>query len=57
MVARKNYAILYGFFMKIESSIFKAYDIRGVVGTSLTIEGVKLIGKAIGSQVQNGKAI
>ena len=57
MVARKNYAILYGFFMNIESSIFKAYDIRGVVGTSLTIEGVKSIGKAIGSQVRNGKAI
>ena len=43
--------------MNIESSIFKAYDIRGVVGTSLTLEGVTLIGKAIGSQIQNGKAI
>ena len=43
--------------MTIDPSIFKAYDIRGIVGTSLTIEGVKLIGKAIGSHVENGKPI
>ncbi|MDA1331360.1 MAG: phosphomannomutase/phosphoglucomutase [Proteobacteria bacterium] len=43
--------------MNLESSIFKAYDIRGVVGSSLTIEIVTLIGKAIGSQVRNGQAI
>jgi len=29
--------------------IFKAYDIRGVVGKSLTTEGVRLIGQALGS--------
>ncbi|MDC1311715.1 phosphomannomutase/phosphoglucomutase [Burkholderiales bacterium] len=43
--------------MTIDASIFKAYDIRGIVGTSLTIEGVRLIGKAIGTHVENGKAI
>src|SRR5438094_10549556 len=31
--------------------IFKAYDIRGVVGESLTREGVKLIGQALGSEL------
>lgn len=30
--------------------IFRAYDIRGVVGESLTEEGVRLIGQAIGSE-------
>ena len=38
--------------MTIDASIFKAYDIRGIVGTSLTIEGVRLIGKAIGTHVE-----
>lgn len=32
------------------AEIFKAYDIRGVVGTSLTPDGVELIGRAFGSQ-------
>jgi phosphomannomutase / phosphoglucomutase len=32
------------------ASIFRAYDIRGVVGETLTLEGVYLIGKAIGSE-------
>ena len=31
--------------------IFKAYDIRGVVGKSLTREGVRLIGQALGSEL------
>ncbi|MFO1435317.1 MAG: phosphomannomutase/phosphoglucomutase [Gammaproteobacteria bacterium] len=31
-------------------SIFRAYDIRGVVGETLTVEGVYLIGKALGSE-------
>ena len=31
--------------------IFKAYDIRGVVGKSLTVEGVRLIGQALGSEL------
>ncbi|MDN0077333.1 phosphomannomutase/phosphoglucomutase [Crenobacter sp. SG2303] len=39
--------------------IFKAYDIRGVVGKTLTAEAAELIGRAIGSeaQVRNVKAI
>ena len=43
--------------MTINPSIFKAYDIRGIVDSTLTIEGVTLIGKAIGSQVHNGKSV
>ena len=34
--------------MPISQSIFKAYDIRGVVEQELTPEAVKLIGLAIG---------
>ncbi|NIO38837.1 MAG: phosphomannomutase/phosphoglucomutase, partial [Burkholderiales bacterium] len=30
--------------------IFKAYDIRGIVGDTLTPESVFLIGRAIGSE-------
>ena len=36
--------------MDITSSIFKAYDIRGIVEKELTHEVVKLIGMAIGSE-------
>ena len=36
--------------MDITSSIFKAYDIRGIVEKELTPEVVKLIGLAIGSE-------
>ena len=36
--------------MNIPTSIFKAYDIRGIVETELTPEIVKLIGKAVGSE-------
>jgi phosphomannomutase/phosphoglucomutase len=41
-------------FMKnsISQHIFKAYDIRGVVGTSLTDDSVFNIGKAIGSRAK-----
>ena len=35
--------------MNMDPSIFRAYDIRGIVGKSLTEESVFLIGKAIGS--------
>ena len=42
--------ILTTILMNISSSIFKAYDIRGIVETELTPEIVKLIGKAIGSE-------
>ena len=31
--------------------IFKAYDIRGIVGKSLTVAGVRLIGQALGSEL------
>ncbi|MHB1951351.1 MAG: phosphomannomutase/phosphoglucomutase [Acidiferrobacteraceae bacterium] len=34
-------------------SIFKAYDIRGVVGQTLTAEGAKWIGLAIGSELRS----
>ena len=30
--------------------IFKAYDIRGIVGDTLTVESVTQIGRAIGSE-------
>ena len=36
----------------IVQSIFKAYDIRGVVGESLNSEIVRVIGRAIGSEAQ-----
>jgi len=34
----------------IAESIFKAYDIRGVVDETLTVEAVELVGKAFGSE-------
>jgi phosphomannomutase/phosphoglucomutase len=36
----------------VERSIFRAYDIRGVVGTTLTKGVARLIGRAIGSEAQ-----
>jgi phosphomannomutase/phosphoglucomutase len=35
---------------RIPSSIFRAYDIRGIVGDTLTADGVRWIGQAIGSE-------
>ncbi|MSQ60143.1 MAG: phosphomannomutase/phosphoglucomutase [Betaproteobacteria bacterium] len=35
---------------QIAAEIFKAYDIRGVVGKSLTISAASLIGRALGSE-------
>jgi phosphomannomutase/phosphoglucomutase len=35
---------------EVPSEIFKAYDIRGVVGRSLTPEIVEFIGRAIGAE-------
>ena len=35
--------------MTIPAEIFRAYDIRGIVGRSLTAEGVRDIGRALGS--------
>jgi phosphomannomutase/phosphoglucomutase len=39
--------------------IFKAYDIRGIVGRTLTAEGVEFIGRALGSEciARGGRAI
>jgi len=39
--------------------IFKAYDIRGIVGRTLTVAGVELIGRALGSEclARGGRAI
>ncbi len=34
------------------AAIFKAYDIRGIVGDTLTVTGVEAIGRAIGSEAQ-----
>src|SRR3990172_8050661 len=36
----------------LPAEIFKAYDIRGIVGETLTAEGVRLIGRAIGSEAR-----
>ena len=38
----------------LDPTIFRAYDIRGVVGETLTEETVFLIGKALGSLVREG---
>ena len=38
--------------MTIAQSIFKAYDIRGVVGDTLNAEAARLIGRAIGSEAR-----
>jgi phosphomannomutase/phosphoglucomutase len=35
--------------MKLSAEIFRTYDIRGVVDQSLTVEGVREIGRALGS--------
>jgi len=41
---------------EIDASIFRAYDIRGVVDQSLTSTAVRLIGRAIGSEaLQRGR--
>jgi phosphomannomutase/phosphoglucomutase len=42
--------------VKVDASIFRAYDVRGVVNQTLTPETVKLIGRAIGSEaIQRGR--
>jgi len=41
---------------EVDASIFRAYDIRGVVDRTLTVEAVRLIGMAIGSEaLQRGR--
>jgi phosphomannomutase/phosphoglucomutase len=40
----------------LDASIFRAYDIRGVVNRTLSVNAVKLIGRAIGSEaLQRGR--
>jgi phosphomannomutase/phosphoglucomutase len=42
--------------VEVDASIFRAYDIRGVVNRTLTEDVVKLIGRAIGSEaLQRGR--
>ncbi len=36
--------------MRVSPEIFKAYDIRGIVGRTLTVEATRLIGRALGSE-------
>ena len=36
----------------IANEIFKAYDIRGIVGKSLTAEGAELVGRALGTEAK-----
>ncbi len=36
----------------LPQEIFKAYDIRGIVGKTLTVENIEYIGKAIGSEAK-----
>ncbi|MDX5297616.1 MAG: phosphomannomutase/phosphoglucomutase, partial [Gammaproteobacteria bacterium] len=38
--------------VQVPAEIFRAYDIRGVVGRSLTTDIVRVIGRAIGSEAQ-----
>ena len=40
---------------RTSSSIFKAYDIRGVVESTLTDDAVRLIGAALGSEAAEQK--
>lgn len=37
----------------LPEEIFKAYDIRGIVGKSLTVENIFQIGQAIGTEAKN----
>ena len=39
----------------LQKNIFKAYDIRGIVGDGLTKDIVSLIGQAIGSEASDQK--
>lgn len=44
-----------GHSMKIQSEIFRAYDIRGIVDVTLTTDAVYQIGRAFGSKVVKSK--
>jgi len=51
MLSRQTFAILPGMNLPAPE-IFKAYDIRGIVDRTLTVEAVEAIGQAIGSEAQ-----
>lgn len=38
--------------VQVDASMFRAYDIRGVVGQGLTVEVARLIGRAVGSEAR-----
>ena len=38
---------------RVAPEIFKAYDIRGIVGRTLTVDAVELIGRALGTEARN----
>ena len=42
--------------MKVNSEVFRAYDIRGIVEEELTPKLIENIGKAIGSEVLERRA-
>lgn len=37
--------------LEVPQSIFRAYDIRGIVGETLTEDGIRFIGQALGSEI------
>ena len=51
MLSRRSFAILDCMNLPAPE-IFKAYDIRGIVDRTLTVEAVEAIGQAIGSEAQ-----
>ena len=51
MLSRRTFAILACMNLPA-TEIFKAYDIRGIVERTLTVEAVEAIGQAIGSEAQ-----
>jgi phosphomannomutase/phosphoglucomutase len=56
MVVEENPLIIEDGDTRVAASIFRAYDIRGVVDQTLTVPAVRLIGLAIGSEaLQRGR--
>lgn len=43
--------------MKVDASIFKAYDIRGVVDQSLTEDTVRAVGRVLGTMALEKKSV
>lgn len=38
--------------LSLDATIFREYDIRGIVGKTLPVEGMRLIGRAFGTVVR-----